>query len=60
MSNVTVVYLNSIFNVLLSGTMSAIHRHTDTSKVVAGIYGSAIECFYDKQDNETERVVMKA
>lgn len=24
------------------------------------IYGSAIECFYDEQGNETEMVVMKA
>lgn len=49
-----------MFNVLLPGTKSAIHRHTDTSKVVVCIYGSAIERFYDEQGNETERVVMKA
>ena len=56
MSNVTVVYLNSIFNVLLPGTKSAIHHHTDTSKIVVCIYGSTIERFYDEQSNETEMV----
>lgn len=49
-----------MLNVLLLGTKSAIHRHTDTSEVVVCIYGSAIECFYDEQGNETEMVVMKA
>ncbi len=49
-----------MLNVLLSGTKSAIHRHTDTSEVVVCIYGSAIERFYDEQGNETEMVVMKA
>ena len=37
----------------------AIHRHIDTSEVVACVYGSAIERFYDEQGNETEKVVMK-
>lgn len=49
-----------MLNVLLQGTKSAIHRHTDTSEVVVCIYGSAIERFYDEQGNETEMVVMKA
>ena len=49
-----------MLNVLLPGTNSAIHRHTDTSEVVVCIYGSAIEHFYDEQGNETEMVVMKA
>lgn len=49
-----------ILNVLLPGTKSAIHRHTDTSEVVVCIYGSAIERFYDDQGNETEMVVMTA
>lgn len=49
-----------MLNVLLPGTKSAIHRHTDTSEVVVCIYGSAIERFYDEQGNETEMVVMKA
>ena len=37
-----------MLNVLLPGTKSAIHRHTNTSKVVECIYGSAIECFKDE------------
>ena len=49
-----------MLNVLLPGTKSAIHRHTDTSKVVICIYGSAIERFYDEQGNETEEVKMVA
>lgn len=49
-----------MFNVLLPGTKSAIHHHTDTSEVVVCIYGSAVERFYDEQGNETEIVVMKA
>lgn len=47
-------------NVLLPGTKSAIHRHTDKSEVVVCIYGSAIERFYDDEGNETEMVVMTA
>lgn len=49
-----------MLNVFLSGTKSAIHRHSDTSEVVVCIYGSAIERFYDEEGNETEMVVMKA
>ena len=49
-----------MLNVLLPGTKSAIHRHTDTSEVVVCIYGSAIEQFYDDKGNETEMVVMTA
>lgn len=49
-----------MLNVLLPGTKSAIHRHTDTSEVVVCIYGSAIERFYEEQGNETEMLVMKA
>ena len=48
-----------MLNVLLPGTKSAIHRHTDTSEVVVCIYGSAIERFYDEHGNGTEMVVMK-
>lgn len=55
----TVVYLNSMLNVLLPITKSAILRHKDTSEVVC-IYGSAFERFYDDQGNEMEMVVMKA
>lgn len=57
MSNVIVVYLNSMFNVLLQETKYAIHRHKETSEVVC-IYGSAIERLYDEQGNEM--VVLKA
>lgn len=49
-----------MLNVLLPGTKSAIHCHTDTSEVVVCIYGSAKERFYDEEGNETEMVVMKA
>ena len=42
-----------MLNVLLPGTKFAIHRHTDTSKIVVCIYGSTIERFYDEQSNET-------
>ena len=49
-----------MLNVLLPGTKSAIHRHTDTIEVVVCIYGSAIERFYDDEGNETEMVVMTA
>ena len=48
-----------MLNVLLLGTKSAIHRHTDTSEVVVCIYGSAIERFYYEQCNETEMVAIK-
>lgn len=47
-----------MLNVLLTGNKFAIHRHTDTSKIVVCIYGSAIERFYE-QGNDTEMVVMK-
>ncbi|WP_232823282.1 DUF6016 domain-containing protein [Prevotella merdae] len=43
-----------MLNVLLTGTKFAIHRHTDTYKIVVCIYGSAIESFNDEQVNETE------
>lgn len=45
-----------MLDVLLPGTKSSIHRHTDTSEVVVCIYGSAIERFYNEQGNETEMV----
>ena len=49
-----------MMNVLLPGTKSPIHRHSNTSEVVVCIYGSAIERFYDEQGRETEMVVMTA
>lgn len=51
---------NVLLNVLLPGTKSAIHRHSDTSEVVVCIYGSAIERSYDDQGNEMEMVIMRA
>lgn len=45
-----------MLNVLLPGTKSAIHRHTNTPEVVKCIYGSAIERFYYEHGNETEMV----
>ena len=51
--------MQRMFNVLLPRTKFAIPLHTNTSEVVECIYGSAIECFHDKQGNETEMVAMK-
>lgn len=51
---------NVLLNVLLPGTKSAIHRHSDTSEVVVCIYSSAIERSYDDQGNEMEMVIMRA
>lgn len=56
----TVVYPNSMLNVLLLETMSVFPRHIDTSEFFVFIYGSAIERFHDKQGNDLEMVVMKA
>lgn len=49
-----------MLNVLLPGTKTPIHRHTETSEVVVCIYGSAIERFYDADGKETAVVHMKA
>lgn len=49
-----------MLNVLLLGTKTPIHRHTETSEVVVCIYGSAIERFYDADGKETAVVHMKA
>ena len=54
MSNVTVVYLNSMLNVLLLETKSAIYRQTATSEVIVCTYGCATERLYDEQGNEAE------
>ena len=43
-----------MINVLLPGTKSAIHRHTNTSEVIGCIYGYAIEHSYDEHGNEAE------
>ena len=47
-------------NVLLPGTKSAIHRHTNTSEVVICIQGSCIERLYDDNGNETECITLTA
>ena len=49
-----------MLNVLLPGTKSAIHRHSNTSEVVICIYGSCIERFYDDNGNETECITLTA
>ena len=49
-----------MLNVLLPGTKSAIHRHSNTSEVVICIYGSCIERFYDDKGQETECITLTA
>lgn len=49
-----------MLNVLLPGTKSAIHRHTNTSEVVVCIQGSCIERLYDDKGNETECITLTA
>ena len=49
-----------MLNVLLPGTKSAIHRHSNTSEVVICIYGSCIERFYDDKGQETDCFTLKA
>ena len=49
-----------MLNVVLPGTRTPIHCHSNTSEVVVCIYGSVLERFYDKDGNETERVLMTA
>ena len=49
-----------MMNVLLPGTKSAIHRHTNTSEVVICIQGSCIERLYDEKGNETEFITLTA
>ena len=43
----------------MHSALATILRHTDKYEVVVCINGSAIERFYDEQDNEIEMVVMK-
>ena len=49
-----------MMNVLLPGTKSAIHRHTNTSEVVICIQGSCIDRLYDDNGNETECITLTA
>ena len=49
-----------LMNVLLPGTKSGIHRHTNTSEVVVCIQGSCIERLYDDKGNETECISLTA
>lgn len=43
-----------MLNVLLPGTKSPIHRHTETSETVVCLEGTCIERYYDNDGNETE------
>ena len=43
-----------MLNVLLPGTKSPIHRHTETSETVVCLEGTCIERYYDNEGNETE------
>lgn len=49
-----------MLNVLLPGTKSAIHRHSNTNEVVICIYGSCIERFYDDKGQETDCFALTA
>ena len=49
-----------LMNVLLPGTKSGIHRHTNSSEVVVCIQGSCIERLYDDKGNETECITLTA
>ena len=60
--NTLLLYFRMLFTMAVSlctsciGKMPkfSIHHHTNTSKFVVCIYGSAIERLYDEQSNETE------
>lgn len=60
--NTLLLYFRMLFTMAVSlctsciGKMPkfSIHHHTNTSKFVVCIYGSAIERFYDEQGNETK------
>lgn len=43
-----------MLNVLLPGTKSLIHRHTDTIATVICLEGTCIERYYDNEGNEIE------
>lgn len=43
-----------MLNVLLPGTKSPIHRHTETSETVVCLEGTCIERYYDNEGKETD------
>lgn len=47
-----------MLNVLLPGTKSLIHRHTDTIATVICLEGTCIERYYDNEGNETDCFVL--
>ena len=49
-----------MLNVLLPGTKSLIHRHTDTIATVICLEGICIERYYDNEGNETDRFTLSA
>ncbi|MBQ0075142.1 MAG: WbuC family cupin fold metalloprotein [Prevotella sp.] len=49
-----------MLNVLLPGTKSLIHRHTDTIATVICLEGTCIERYYDNEGNETDCFVLSA
>lgn len=48
-----------MLNAIEPGTELPIHRHRNSSETCIVLRGSAEEIFYDKNGNETERVLMK-
>lgn len=49
-----------MLNVLLPGTKSPIHRHTETSETVVCLEGTCIERYYDNEGNETDCITLSA
>lgn len=49
-----------MLNVLLPGTKSPIHRHTETSESVVCLEGTCIERYYDNEGNETDCFTLSA
>lgn len=49
-----------MLNVLLPGTKSPIHRHTETSETVVCLEGTCIERYYDNEGNETDCFTLSA
>ncbi|MBQ0014900.1 MAG: WbuC family cupin fold metalloprotein [Oscillospiraceae bacterium] len=49
-----------MLNVLLPGTMSPIHKHTETSETVVCLEGTCIERYYDNEGRETSTFTLSA
>ncbi len=47
-----------MLNVLLPGTKSPIHRHTETSETVECLESTCIDRYYDNDGNETDMFVL--